>query len=364
MQLLAYGGTKDLPFQSGICESQALEPGITGNFTIDAMTRVAEYIGCNRSTIHSPEVIACLRSKDTQTLFDASAATYQSDIAHNIGDIWLPSVDGDFLPDAPSRLIADGRFENASMVFGWMQDDLNYFTDTSIKNQTDTIDFLTKYLPQMPQRYLYEGTTPSGLLTLYPVNDFTPPPESNLTAEFYRAARIFRDILMVCEPLYLAEAVNKKGNDVYLFSWNQTILDPLLPPGMGVIHTSEFAYTFGNLSHYNVSGYPFNPSKADYELMHRASRAWGIFSSTSTFEYSYPAPGITIQNWKHAFWSPNDTYLEPLKPGYTYLYNIGGPSDGFFALDGPDSTSVVEEQRLVERCGWINHPGIIPYLQY
>src|SRR5262245_23373198 len=134
MQLLAYGGIKDLPFRSGICESQVLEPGITGNFTIDAMSKVVEYIGCNctNTTVHSPEVIACLRSKDMQTLFHASSATYQSDVAHNVGDIWLPTVDGDFLPDAPSKLIAEGRFGNASYVLGWMQDDLSLFTDANI----------------------------------------------------------------------------------------------------------------------------------------------------------------------------------------------------------------------------------------
>jgi hypothetical protein len=47
MQLLAYGGTKPIPYQRGICESQALEPGVTGNFTIDAMTALANFIGCN-----------------------------------------------------------------------------------------------------------------------------------------------------------------------------------------------------------------------------------------------------------------------------------------------------------------------------
>lgn len=33
MQIMAYGASKPVPFQRGICESQALEGGITGNFT-------------------------------------------------------------------------------------------------------------------------------------------------------------------------------------------------------------------------------------------------------------------------------------------------------------------------------------------
>jgi carboxylesterase type B len=140
MHILAYGGAKPLPFQQGIAESQSLEPGITANFTIDAMTVLAEAVGCNSTSVHSPETIECLRQKDTDTLLRASIATYASDIAHNIGDIWLPAVDGDFLPAAPSQLIAEGRVGNATFITGWAQDDLNFYTNTSIATTIDTYD--------------------------------------------------------------------------------------------------------------------------------------------------------------------------------------------------------------------------------
>jgi carboxylesterase type B len=138
MQMLAYGGTKPLPFQQGVAESQSLEPGITANFTIDAMTVLADYVGCKSTNIHSPEAIECLRGKDTDTLLQASIATYASDIAHNIGDIWLPVVDNDFLPAAPSKLIAEGRLGNATFVTGWAEDDMNFYTNTSIDTVEDT----------------------------------------------------------------------------------------------------------------------------------------------------------------------------------------------------------------------------------
>jgi carboxylesterase type B len=140
MQILAYGGTKPLPFQQGVAESQSLEPGITRNFTIDAMTAIADHVGCNSTSVHSPETVACLRQKDTNTLLQASIATYASDIAHNIGDIWLPVVDGDFLPDAPSQLIANGRIGNVTFTTGWAEDDMNFYTNVSIVTAQDTYD--------------------------------------------------------------------------------------------------------------------------------------------------------------------------------------------------------------------------------
>ncbi|KAF2191569.1 putative lipase [Zopfia rhizophila CBS 207.26] len=350
MQLMAYGGTKPLPFQRGICQSQALEPGITGNFTIDAMTRLVNYIGCNATSVHSPETISCLRRFDTDTLYSAAAATYISDISHNIGDIWLPVVDGDFLPAPPSQLAIEGRFGDSTYMIGWMEDDVNYFTDHSIATPNDTFNFIQGYLPTMP------SSAVQHLLSLYPASEFSPPPGTTLTAEFYRTARVFRDIIMTCQPIFLAEHMHKKGNDVYLYDFNQTILDPILASianvsGFGAVHTSEFAYIFGNLSHYNVSNYPFNPTPEDYASARRASRTWSTFAALG-----HPSENgkDTVQGFDEAFSVPNNTAI----------YVIGGPHEGLSTYDGPKSHPEIKSQRLRERCAYINSPEMIQWLQY
>jgi hypothetical protein len=60
---------------------------------------------------------------------------------------------------------------------------------------------------------------------------------------------------MVCEPLLYGQALTKRGQDVYYYDQNQTVvnkpLEALGLPGLGVVHTSEFAYMFNNLSHYD-----------------------------------------------------------------------------------------------------------------
>ncbi|KAF2477640.1 putative lipase [Lindgomyces ingoldianus] len=349
-QLLAYGGTKPLPFQQGICESQALEPGITGSFTIDAMMRLVDSVGCNKTSVHSPETIACLRSFDTEKLFNASATTYFADIGHNIGDIWLPTVDDDFLPAPPSQLAKEGRFGDATYMIGWAQGDVNFFTDFTIATANDTYNFVQGYLPKMPSEHV------NHLLSLYPVSEFTPPSTTTLTAEFYRSARIFRDIIMTCQPIYLAENINAKGNSVYLYDFNQTILEPIIDKlfnvsDIGVVHTSEFAYIYGNLSHYNDSRYPFNPKPSDYALVSRASRTWSTFASLG--RPSLPGKD-TVQGFEEAFSVENNTAI----------YVIGGPNEGLSTFDGPGSHREVERQRLRERCSYINSPEVIGYLQY
>jgi carboxylesterase type B len=343
MQILAYGGSRPLPFQQGIAESQALEPGITANFTIDAMSAVADYVGCNSTSVHSSETIACLRAKDTDTLLEAAITTYASDIAHNIGDVWLPAVDGDFLPYAPSKLIADGRIGNATFIAGWTQDDLNFYTNTSIATAGDTYDFIRAYLPGLNQSSL------NDLLGMYPISEFAPA--TNLSAEFFRSARIFRDVLMVCPSLHLGAAVAKTlSKPVYHYNFNQTVVDQILDPlnsvsGLGAGHTSEFAYVFDSFRAYDKAGFPVQESRKDHELMERASRSWSTFFATGSPEVKLHA---TLHNWSGAYASNNGPFI----------MTIGGPHEGMSPAGGPVG------QRLSERCRFLNDAAIIEALGY
>ena len=351
MHILAYGGTKPLPFQKGIAESQSLEPGITGNFTRDAMSALVDSVGCDTTDLQAPETIACLRGMGTDKLLNASITTYASDISHNVGDIWLPAVDGDFLPAPPSQLIAEGRFGNVTFTTGWTQDDVNFYTNVSIATADDTYQFLRGYLPAFPEQSL------DTMLEMYPVSEFAPPSGTNLTAEFYRAARIFRDILMVCPSLHLGAAVHKTyDTPVFHYDFNQTILEPILEhtinvSHLGRVHTSEFAYVFGNIQAYNNSGNPINLTDSDYALQQRASRSWASFASKgqpSTQGY------VTVQGWLDAYSVPNETHV----------MTIGGPYEGWWPLGEVGSPEVVQRQKLAQRCAFFNSPEIIAGLQY
>ncbi|RWA11787.1 hypothetical protein EKO27_g3304 [Xylaria grammica] len=349
MQIMAYGGSKPVPFQQGICESQATEPGITANFTIDAMQRVVDTVGCNTSSLHSAETVNCLRDFDTETLLNASLVTYDDSISSNIGDIWLPVVDGDFLPAAPSKLIKEGRFANVTTMIGWCQDDLTVFADTTITTDEQAKAFLQAYVPTMTSANV------DKLLSLYPVSEFKANNAANLSSQFYRTAQAFRDILMVCQPLFYAENLARRGNDVYLYDWNQTISDQIIEAltnetGYGVIHTSELEYVMGNLSLYDNGEYPFRATPADYALASRGSRSWSTFASTGK-----PSSGghDTFQGFTTAF--PEEDEI--------YVFIAGGPHEGISAIDGPKAETALKVQRLRERCAFINSDEIIEQLR-
>lgn len=92
MQAVAYGGSKEFPFHKMIAQSQILEGGITGNFTRNAMKRAVEYVGCNTTSLDSDRTIHCLRDLSMEKLVDGQNQTATSS---NIGDEWLPVVDGE-----------------------------------------------------------------------------------------------------------------------------------------------------------------------------------------------------------------------------------------------------------------------------
>lgn len=119
-QILAYGGSQKAPFHRAICESTALEPGITANLTLDSFNGVAWGTGCVRGDPQSLETLECLRSLPMETLLNITLTQADSNSSINNGDVYLPIVDGDFLPAAPSELIRTGRFTPVPFIGGWV----------------------------------------------------------------------------------------------------------------------------------------------------------------------------------------------------------------------------------------------------
>ncbi|EME46392.1 hypothetical protein DOTSEDRAFT_70407 [Dothistroma septosporum NZE10] len=345
MQILAYGGEQPASFQRAICQSQALEAGITGNYTRDAMHRViANNTKCADTDQQSAVTIQCLRGLDMEELLQAQSNVHLSDYSHNIGDEWLPVVDGDFLPSAPSELIHTGRFNNISVAMGWCEDDAAVFLDPAPSNATAVHDAFRAFLPGFSQSNL------DRLLALYPVADFITQRFTNGTvkkdAQFYRAARILRDIVLTCQPLFYGRALAKAGNDVYYYVQNQTILRPILEEGGG------FAYMFGNISHYNAYGYKIEPTAADYALKDGETRSWSSFAAVG-----YPSleGKDTLQGWETAKFEDEDLGI----------YVIGGPNGGYSGSDGSgNARAAVQVEKLQERCAFLNSPDAIKQLGY
>lgn len=155
---------------------------------------------------------------------------------------------------------------------------------------------------------------------------------------------------MVCPSLLLGEAVARtQSRPVFHYSFNQTVVGPILDAmynvsGLRVGHTSEFAYVFDSFEAYNTTEHPIRPSQNDYDLMKRASRSWSTFATQGMPSW----PGTdTLHQWHVAY-----------NNGGPFIMTIGGPHEELSAAWGPP------EERLKERCGFLNDPKIIEALGY
>jgi hypothetical protein len=122
--------------------------------------------------------------------------------------------------------------------------------------------------------------------------------------------------------------------------------------GMGPVHESEMIYVFANLSKYDVPGYPYHPRPSDYRLRVQESRSWSSFVAVGQ-------PSLdghnTLRGWKEAQFE-NENYG---------TYVIGGPHEGFSGSGGdPGAIAAMAEEKLGERCGFLNSPEIVMELQY
>lgn len=112
LQMVAYGGAKGAPFTRAWMMSGP--PGTALNMTSEETERhtreVAERVGCDSTKKNDEEVLECLRKVPMEELTE-KAMGYSVENHPPAGLFtFIPSVDGDFIPDRQSVLYQSGKF--------------------------------------------------------------------------------------------------------------------------------------------------------------------------------------------------------------------------------------------------------------
>jgi hypothetical protein len=246
------------------------------------------------------------------------------------------------------------------MIAGWTEDDGTIFTPQNITTEKEAISFVESglFLPDT-------DIDAKALFSLYqPINSFQPAGAVSLPPAFYQMARIERDVLFLCNALFMTSKVTSQntyhphpsnafqtifnkfreskkpihGPQVYLYHLNQTALTPRLAafgiPDLGVTHISDIPYVFNSISNTSLL---LNNTAANRLLASQMSKSWASFA---TFGRPSVEGKETLKGWM-----PNDGIRE----SDARVLVIGGPNGGMSSLDG----KAVREQRLAGRCGFI-----------
>ncbi|KAI0869019.1 alpha/beta-hydrolase [Hypoxylon argillaceum] len=358
LQLLAYGGEEGAPFTQ--LWSMSGPPGNALNVTTDAVethTRaVAAKLGCGLES--DEEILECMRSIPVDQMTRVAMEYSVNNHPPNGIDTFIPSIDGDFMPDRHTVLYKSGRFvKGIPIVYGWSHDDGSgaaipaslYNTDDGMKGafkpftQELTDDDLKKFFS------LYPSSDFETELTDYKLN--MKEGDEPVPINFFRLSRMLRDLLFSCSSIGFgyemsrqSKAIDPTFPGVRIYDFNQSVLTSMMAgaglPYLGVCHGSDTAYILNGV-------FPEGQmAESDQRLARSTTSAFINFAYTG----NPSLPGDEhFDSWPESF--PYAGSSDSPLPAKMNLHLIGGPlgtgSDVLGSNDDSPSTLAGFMQKVI-----------------
>jgi carboxylesterase type B len=239
LHLTSYDGRNDDLFHAAILESGGPEGASLNTlpFYSAAADNLTRTVGCPR-TWTSPSQLACLRNLSSEALF-----------ASNYTVVWNPIVDGDFLTDYPSSLLAQDKFIHVPLLTGANTDEGVSFSVQNLNTTTDVYNSLFYW-----RNYALSPPSIRKLLQLYPNDPAVEPPYSNHANVTYpkygqqwrRSAAIGGDLVMIAQRRRIAELYTKAGQKVFSYRFDTPLYNATVPGS--VKHFDNVMFSFQNIS--------------------------------------------------------------------------------------------------------------------
>ncbi|KAK6220780.1 hypothetical protein LQW54_001972 [Pestalotiopsis sp. IQ-011] len=310
LHLMTYGGEKGVPFTQMWAMSGP--PGTALNITSDATeihTRaVAEKVDCGDKD--GVEQLSCLRDVSMEKLTEVAMEYSLAQHPPVGGFTFIPSVDGDLLPERQSVLYKSGRFvKGIPAVLGWTQDD-------GATNAGPAPMFQTEEDMKTPIRgftHALDDEDFAQLFALYPASDFEEESQNYKArraetepvapVNYFRISRIMRDLLFTCSSIDFgnelssqSRAIDPAFSGIRLYDLNQSMLTPMFKAiGMPYVQTCH-----GSDTHYIFNGlFPEGEvSESDQKLSTSLSKSFINFAYTGNPTY---ADDEHFKSWPESF---------------------------------------------------------------
>ncbi|KAI0837994.1 alpha/beta-hydrolase [Hypoxylon sp. FL0890] len=336
LHLLAYGGKEGVPFTQ--IWAMSGPPGTALNVTTDAVelhTRaVAEKVHCGAEK--DEDMLDCLREVPVGILTE-TAMEYSRNNHPPQGILtFIPSIDGDFIPDRHTVLYKSGNFvKGIPIVFGWAHDDgsMNAAPATGFHTEEDMKRAISPYAHALTDKDYEE------IFSRYPASDFEEDLKNYeahkkdsdpvVPINFYRISRILRDIFFSCSSINFGYEMSRQSKDldpafpgVRVYDLNQSMLAPMLAaagmPYLGTCHGSDTNYIFnGVFPEGQVLG-------SDKQLSESMAGSFINFAYTGNPTY---AGDVHFNSWPEAFPETEglSEHFDEHLPSSMNLQLIGGP---------------------------------------
>ncbi|KAL1760978.1 Alpha/Beta hydrolase protein [Schizophyllum commune] len=230
-------------FESGSTTSVSVVDAPYYNTVYDGMVELS---GCSSAS----DSFECMRTADYEVLYNASVALAADKETYGTRRVWGVTIDGEIIPDPPSKLTDEGKIAPIPFIQGDVRDEGTTFVyPNTIDNTIALWDFLQQNYHNFNVSLFANDTSKAQLEALYPEDPALGSPygtgnETFFGAQFKRAASLYGDIHFQAPRRRYIEAAIAKGIPAWSYIWFQQ------PPGAedweGVYHTSEIPYVFFN----------------------------------------------------------------------------------------------------------------------
>ncbi|GKZ35832.1 hypothetical protein AbraIFM66950_006630 [Aspergillus brasiliensis] len=347
LQITAYGGKNDskVPFQRAIMESggATADTGTSTNSSGKHTATLTNLANCTAPS--SSEELECLRRLPMKTLL-STAYAYEISLNSMGGmGVFIPTSPSSFIPDSPSNLLRTGQFaRNIDLISGWCENDGAFFTPTDLNSSSAIAAYLQDSYPNLT------NATIAKALDLYPVSEFSPDPSANISAQYFRASQLHRDLDFACPSLLTVQTNIKYATDPakvsnYLYALNQTafteVFEYLNLTYYGVPHFSDIMYLFNSVT----EGLFKDVSTAsDRKLASEMGGSWASFAY-----YGDPSRASgSVKGWEQAYAANNASTTPELQV-------LGGPGMRF---TGSGGKGAAYGEDMVRRCAFWNDPVV------
>ncbi|KAJ5173918.1 Carboxylesterase type B [Penicillium coprophilum] len=360
LQLTAFGGDRDVPFQQGVMMSGG--PGLNFNSQPELVASntaaIAQQVGCGGG--QDLQTLECLRAVPFEQLTNLSVTASRAARPPFGEGYFYPTIDDDFIQDRPSELTRKGMFtKGIPLIASWVTNDGAWYALPTTATDDEVLGSFGLWLHKL------STPTKEKLLHLYPLEDFEhmirPEHEGQLSPQYYRAAQLNRDIWFTCPVLDFTWQYVKNGgvgaSQVRLYEFNQTRYTPVFDfmgvSMWGVAHLSDIPYLFVN-DHLGAGA-----DNSDDQL------ALARDFSRTIIQFVHPkASDDRLQSWPPAF---SKDFAKPSTgdvPSHISLQLFGGPHGSVPTTCSEDTGADMEAmtdaekalhwENLFSRCAFLN----------
>jgi para-nitrobenzyl esterase len=219
--------------ESGLCSSPLLE--ISRDVAEAQAQTLATKLGC---AANDATTVDCLRAKSPDDLLAATPLPAMTDPPG--GPIYqpeilpgsLPTVDGFVVEQPMTALLAAAQYPVRPLILGNVEDEGTLFHSPLF---AQPIADEAGYRAALAMRF--GPAAVDAIVAHYPVASF---PSANRAL-----GQVTGDAFFLCPSRRFAKAVIARGAVVYRYNFQQELSSPFAP-GLGVFHSSEIPFVFGN----------------------------------------------------------------------------------------------------------------------